>query len=128
MSRGVSRDSRVRGTFPGESGVDIGGDREQEPDDGEYLYREKGYGLGMWVDRVIGWSLFSVDDDGDEDDMYRRELYGEGSSHRRQPLSQSLQPLQPPKKSADRPSIHEYEDGLWGDPTWVFSLATQIFF
>lgn len=127
MSRDVSRDSRVRGTFPGKSEVDIGGVREQEPDDGEYLYREKGYGLGMWVDRVIGWSLFSIDDEGDVDDMYRRELYGEGN-HRRQPLSQSLQPSQSPKKSTDKPSIHDYEVGLWGDPTWVFSLATQIFF
>ena len=127
--RGASGDSGAkveRRRFTEEGEVDIGGDREQEPGDGEYLYREKGYGLGMWVDRVIGWSLFSVDDEEDEEDIYQRDLYGEGS-HRRHALPQSLQPPQIPR-SADRTSIHEYEDESWGDPTWAFSLATQILF
>lgn len=126
-SRGASRDSGVNiggSWFPEEGEVGVGRDCEQEPDDEEYLYRERGYGLGMWIDRVIGWSLFSVDDEEDEEDIYRRNPCKEGC-HTWQPLPQSSKL---PKKITDRPSIKGYEDDAWGDPTWAFSIATQIFF
>jgi hypothetical protein len=49
-------------------------DEESDGDEEEVarLARERGFGLGGWMDRLIGWSLFSVDEDGeasdDEDD------------------------------------------------------------
>lgn len=30
------------------------------------LAQERGFGLGGWMDRLIGWTLFSVDEDGEE--------------------------------------------------------------
>lgn len=30
------------------------------------LARQRGFGLGGWVDRLIDWTLFSVDEDGEE--------------------------------------------------------------
>ncbi|OAL48699.1 hypothetical protein IQ07DRAFT_588802 [Pyrenochaeta sp. DS3sAY3a] len=50
-------------------------DEESDGDEEEVarLARERGFGLGSWMDRLIGWTLFSVDEDGegsssDEDD------------------------------------------------------------
>ena len=100
---------------------------EEETDDEEYLHREKGYGLGMWVDRVIGWSLFSVDEDDDEEE-YRKDPYGEGKKRKKQPT-------QPPKMiplvnttSVTPANTCQPEDESWGDPSWMFSIATQVLF
>lgn len=51
-------------------------DEESSGDEEEVarLARERGFGMGSWMDRLIGWTLFSVDEDGevssseDEDD------------------------------------------------------------
>jgi len=46
---------------------------ENEESDGDEeevarLARERGFGLGNWMDRLIGWTLFSVDEDGEDSD------------------------------------------------------------
>lgn len=43
------------------------------------LARDRGFGMGGWMDRLIGWTLFSVDEDGeasDEDDDESRDEGG----------------------------------------------------
>ncbi|RPB28318.1 hypothetical protein L211DRAFT_860049 [Terfezia boudieri ATCC MYA-4762] len=109
-SRAVSRDYLGQGYASEDEGED--GELE-ETDDEEYLYREKGYGLGMWVDRIIGWSLFSVDEDEDEEE-YRKDPYGEGRKKR--------------KKQPTQPQALFKEEELWGDPSWMFSIAAQVLF
>ncbi|KAF2796806.1 hypothetical protein K505DRAFT_323065 [Melanomma pulvis-pyrius CBS 109.77] len=37
------------------------------------LARERGFGLGGWMDRLIGWTLFSVDEDGEDSDEEEEE-------------------------------------------------------
>ncbi|EUC33638.1 hypothetical protein COCCADRAFT_26086 [Bipolaris zeicola 26-R-13] len=51
----------------------IEADEDSDGDEEEVarLARERGFGLGGWMDRLIGWSLFAVDEDregSDEDD------------------------------------------------------------
>ncbi|ORY12228.1 hypothetical protein BCR34DRAFT_305501 [Clohesyomyces aquaticus] len=43
-------------------------DGESDGDEEEVarLARERGFGLGNWMDRLIGWTLFSVDEDGED--------------------------------------------------------------
>jgi hypothetical protein len=43
-------------------------DEEIEGDEEEIarLARDRGFGLGSWMDRLMGWTLFSVDEDGEE--------------------------------------------------------------
>jgi len=54
--------------------VDENDEAESSGDEEEVarLARERGFGLGSWMDKLIGWTLFSVDEDGeaseDEDD------------------------------------------------------------
>ncbi|KAH7085011.1 hypothetical protein BKA63DRAFT_498735 [Paraphoma chrysanthemicola] len=45
-------------------------DEESDGDEEEVarLARERGFGLGGWMDRLIGWTLFSVDEDGEASD------------------------------------------------------------
>jgi len=127
-SRAVSRDYLGRGYASEDESEE--GAFEEETDDEEYLYREKGYGLGMWVDRIIGWSLFSVDGDEDEEE-YRKDPYGEGRKKRKK------QPTQPQPLPSVVPAINTTvatpasipqpeEDESWGDPSWMFSIAAQV--
>ncbi|KAH7380021.1 hypothetical protein BKA66DRAFT_420093 [Pyrenochaeta sp. MPI-SDFR-AT-0127] len=45
----------------------VEGDGESDGDEEEVarLARERGFGLGGWMDRLIGWTLFDVDEDGE---------------------------------------------------------------
>jgi len=125
-SRAVSRDNLGQGYAS--EGEDEDEGLEEETDDEEYLYQERGYGLGMWVDRIIGWSLFSVGEDEDEEE-YRKDPYGEGRKKR------NKQSQLPPKvilvnTTAVTPASTRQlgEDEQWGDPSWLFSIATQVLF
>ncbi|KAF8474876.1 hypothetical protein BDZ91DRAFT_789128 [Kalaharituber pfeilii] len=141
-SRGVSRDGHYSAGDNGrytmysehaleEDEFDRAVDDEDGTDDEEYLYRERGYGLGMWVDRVIGWSLFSVDDDEEDDEMPRIDPYKESRRKKKQEEANS-RALQPPSAvaaaAAPQSPPPSDEDEGWGDPSWVFSIATQILF
>jgi hypothetical protein len=48
----------------------IEADEESDGDEEEVarLARERGFGLGGWIDRLVGWTLFAVDEDRDESD------------------------------------------------------------
>lgn len=50
-------------------------DEESDGDEEEIarLAAERGFGLGSWIDRFIGWSLFSVDEEGDDSDEDEEE-------------------------------------------------------
>ena len=56
----------------------VEGDEESDGDEEEVarLARERGFGLGGWMDRLIGWTLFDVDEDEesseDEDEQEQR--------------------------------------------------------
>ncbi|KAF8421935.1 hypothetical protein EV426DRAFT_535649 [Tirmania nivea] len=128
-SRAVSRDHLGQGYALEDESEEV--EFEEETDDEEYLYREKGYGLGMWVDRIIGWSLFSVDEDEDEEE-YQKDPYGEGRKRKKQPTQPQPLPKVIPVVNTTvvtPASTHQpEEDESWGDPSWMFSIATQVLF
>jgi hypothetical protein len=53
----------------------IEADEESDGDEEEVarLARERGFGLGGWMDRLIGWTLFSVDEDREGSDEEEAE-------------------------------------------------------
>ncbi|KAH7125284.1 hypothetical protein B0J11DRAFT_435005 [Dendryphion nanum] len=57
--------------FEEHTGPDFIDDESESDGDEEEvarLARERGLGLGGWMDRLIGWTLFSVDEDGESSD------------------------------------------------------------
>lgn len=80
----------------------------------------KGFGLGQFVDRLIGWSVFADDTDDDES--------LDGYEDQRRPAN----PKPKTATSGDRPLRDEQrrlrdEGEGWQDPAWIFSIASQVF-
>ncbi|KAF2004804.1 hypothetical protein P154DRAFT_518868 [Amniculicola lignicola CBS 123094] len=48
--------------------VEADGESDGDEEEVARLAKERGFGLGNWMDRLIGWTLFSVDEDAEESD------------------------------------------------------------
>jgi hypothetical protein len=131
----------------------VEGDDESVGDEEEVarLAKERGFGLGTWMDRLIGWTLFSVDEDGEEsneedaasslgmaDSMTEDELrLRKEIEARRKKLEREAIMAAAAMKSADstqpagddtdasKPPPDE-EGGGWSDAAWLFSVASKV--
>lgn len=124
---------------------------DEGPDDEEEvarLARERGFGLGGWMDALIGWTLFSVDEDGevssDEEeqtsDLTKDEakLMREVEAKRRKMERESIiaaSALKVQDKAEggevkiDVPKPPEgQEAGGWQDAAWLLSVASKALF
>lgn len=126
-------------------------DDESDGDEEEVarLARDRGFGLGSWVDRLIGWTLFDVDEDGeesssaeDEDDASRPEnmtkeelaLRREVEARRRKLereaiIAASAVNAHNEEAMTDRAAetLPPPEDGGgWADAAWLFSVASKV--
>lgn len=85
-------------------------------------------GQGSWISNIIGWSLFSVEendqDSDDEDESFNDTLSQatarSGGSGRRidAVLNNPEDRIAPPRK----------DEGAWGDASWLLSVATKVIF
>lgn len=123
------------------------------PDDEEEvarLARERGFGLGGWMDALIGWTLFSVDEDGEVSSSDEEEtvpanltkdelkLMREVEAKRRKMERESIiaaSALKVQDKSEggevriDVPKPPEgQEAGGWQDAAWLLSVASKALF
>lgn len=92
-------------------------------------------GLGTWVERLMGWSLFAVEEDGetdvegtegettDSDGEDRRESRKE---RERQRWKEMLEMEAKEKGLVLPPPPMGSEDGGWGDAAWLLSVATKV--
>lgn len=126
---------------------------EEGPDDEEEiarLARERGFGLGGWMDALIGWTLFSVDEDGevssDEEEEQRpsnltqdeARLMREVEAKRRKMERESIIAASALKVQdradggevkIDVPKPPEgQEAGGWQDAAWLLSVASKALF
>ena len=82
-----------------------------------------------WVTSMIGWSLFSVDenDDDSEDDIEEESVEDSASQSERkgwssrhfEGISNSPDETVPPPQK---------DEGAWGDAAWLLSVATKVMF
>lgn len=127
---------------------------ENEGDEEEVarLARERGFGLGSWMDRLMGWTLFSVDEDGEEsseddevedlsprpENMTKEELKlkREVEAKRRKLEREAIvaaSAVQPPNRRSasdgdaaeSKPPPGE-EGGGWADAAWLVSVAAKV--
>ncbi|KFX90103.1 hypothetical protein O988_08340 [Pseudogymnoascus sp. VKM F-3808] len=95
-------------------------------------------GLGTWVERLMGWSLFAVEEDGEESDVEREEGetettdtegegYGRGRKEReRQQWREMLEKEAKEQGVVLPPPPEGSEEGGWGDAAWLLSVATKV--
>jgi hypothetical protein len=107
------------------------------------LARERGFGLGGWMDALIGWSLFAVDEDGeaesseDEDaqeflqaNLTREELKArrEEEGRRRKAEREAIVAASARKAHVDETPLPPEEGGGWQDAAWLLSVASKALF
>ena len=115
------------------------------------LARERGFGLGGWMDKLMGWTLFSVDEDGEEsseeeeeeDDSARPENMTKEELKLRRKVEAKRRKLEREAIIAasavhvqDKTVVTEgevdpkpppgEEGGGWADAAWLFSVASKV--
>ncbi|KAL9063006.1 MAG: hypothetical protein Q9157_008477 [Trypethelium eluteriae] len=111
-------------------------EERQDEDEVARLTRERSSGLGGWVDKFIGLSLFNVDEDREEsaDEAVAGESAEDAKNRktaelkrRREEKEQLLAKQQAAEKEGavevERP---KEEQGGWQDAAWLLSVASKI--
>jgi hypothetical protein len=112
---------------------DEGYDNDDESKDDEAVVRKlaraSSNGLGGWVERMLGWNLFAVDEDGEEG-----EGEGEDDGTSDEKASSSEDSSKTAKRdqdgqayqTVDMPPLRDDETGGWNDAAWLLSVATKV--
>ncbi|KAF1970490.1 hypothetical protein BU23DRAFT_582038 [Bimuria novae-zelandiae CBS 107.79] len=133
-------------------------DEENEGDEEEVarLARERGSGLGGWMDRLMGWTLFSVDEDGEEPSsedeeeedqaprpenmtkeelQLRREVEAKRKKLEREAIIAASAVQAPDRRdtvvegeSAEHKPPPGEEGNGWADAAWLVSVAAKAIF
>lgn len=95
-------------------------DSSSDEDDDEVDFRGGVFGIGQFIDRVIGWSVFA-------DEETESEGEGEAGEERKKKRERiRLAPMEE-EKLAEVRERREQDEG-WQDPAWIFSVASSILF
>ncbi|KAL7268158.1 hypothetical protein RUND412_009227 [Rhizina undulata] len=82
----------------------------------------RGFGLGQFIDRLIGWSLFASDDD--EEDQSFDEYQA-----RKRNVREGYQVVEGLEEKQLREQRRERDEEVgWQDPAWIFSIASNVLF
>ncbi|KAK4988847.1 hypothetical protein LTR50_003692 [Elasticomyces elasticus] len=117
-----------------------GEEDESELDENEIarLAQDRSFGLGGWVDRLVGWSLFNAEEDGESSDDETQtpprsleggseaQTGGEAEARRREKertLDVQGVPL-PTSGAADEE--RGQAEGAWQDAAWLLSVASKV--
>lgn len=140
--------------FVDEHGEESSGDEEEVA----RLARDRGFGLGSWMDKLIGWTLFDVDEDGEaseeeeedeeqnreksflpenmtrEELRLRREVEAKRRKLERETIiaASALKAKEKEDEDPSRPSTSgtqpPEEGGGWQDAAWLLSVASKALF
>lgn len=101
-----------------------GGGPEERGEEEEEIDIPKGFGLGQFVDRMIGWTMFAEDDTEDDEslDGYEEEALAKKAKFRSQ--SVKFDTIDEEKLKEQR-RLRDEDEG-WQDPAWVFSIASRV--
>jgi hypothetical protein len=127
--------------FSSSASASFGSDTDGEDDVDELelqrLTRERGFGLGSWVDRLVEWTLFSVDEEVPETDL---PVLHPGSAESSCPPQEfeSCRDSDHDDSDAERQDQHVAKpgdsvtalpiekpsgEGGWSDASWLFRIA-----
>jgi hypothetical protein len=83
-------------------------------------------GLGGWVERMLGWSLFAVDKDGEETETDALDEKAEDSEVSSRTSRRALDGVTKPPAEDVMPPLRDEEAGGWQDAAWLLSVATKV--
>ena len=107
------------------------GGEEVDEKELQRLTREKGFGLGGWVDNLIGWTLFRAEDDGKRDsegelsDATAGQERLEPEGRRRREENERVV-IAPAEEGSDVVPPPENAEGGWQDAAWLLSVASKL--
>ncbi|KAF2178135.1 hypothetical protein K469DRAFT_695772 [Zopfia rhizophila CBS 207.26] len=130
-----------------------GGESDGDEEEVARLASQRGFGLGGWMDRLIGWSLFSVDEDGEESSedeeeegdpdkpenmtkeelKLRREVEAKRKKMERDAIIAASAAKTKDRSASNKdeevtepqPPPNEEGDG-WQDAAWLLSVASKV--
>lgn len=89
------------------------------------LARASGVGLGGWVEKMLGWNLFAVEEDGEETEAEAIDEKADDSELSSRPSRRDLDGLiNTPTRAM--PPLRDDETGGWQDAAWLLSVATKV--
>lgn len=115
-------------------------DIEEDTDDEEIsnLTRQKGFGLNGLLDKMVGFSLFNVDEDATEAEDDGTELSKEEALKKKQAMLKKRREelAKAAKSSADATGRPEHDvepanrvdEGGWQDAAWLLSVASRVLY
>jgi hypothetical protein len=89
------------------------------------LARASNIGLGGWVEKMLGWSLFAVDEDV-EDEAEMTDEKDECSEISSRTSRRTLDGVTDPLPGDVPPPLRDDEAGGWQDAAWLLSVATKV--
>jgi hypothetical protein len=90
------------------------------------LARASSLGLGGWVERMLGWSLFAVDEDGEDTEVEVVDEKGEDSELSSRTSRRTLDGTTETIEGEVMPPLRDEEAGGWQDAAWLLSVATKV--
>lgn len=90
------------------------------------LARASSLGLGGWVERMLGWSLFAVDEDGEDTEVEIVDEKGEDSELSSRTSRRTLDGTTESLTGEVMPPLRDDEAGGWQDAAWLLSVATKV--
>ncbi|KAL3427672.1 hypothetical protein PVAG01_01181 [Phlyctema vagabunda] len=91
------------------------------------LARANSLGLGGWVERMLGWNLFAVDEDGEETEADTLdEKSDEHEKLSRSSSRRNLDGVDDTPVDEQMPALKPDDAGGWNDAAWLLSVATKV--
>lgn len=109
-----------------EEGFEDGDEARKDEAIVKKLARASTLGLGGWVENLLGWSLFAVEEDEEEAEFDTSDEKGEESELSSGPSRHNLDVMSDAPVEAQMPPLNPNEADGWHDAAWLLSVATKV--
>ena len=107
---------------------DDGNEDEVEMKDDENIVRtlakSNSLGFSRWIEKMLGWPLFPVEEDGEETDSDMLDEKGSDSESSSKSIKKAYKASHDAPPSM--PPLRDDEAGGWQDAAWLLSVATKV--
>jgi hypothetical protein len=102
-----------------------GEDAKKDEDIVRRLATASRLGLGGWMERMLGWSLFALEEDGEETEVDTLDAVTDDSESSSRTSKRTLETFTETVVEDRLPPLRDGEAGGWQDAAWLLSVATK---